>query len=81
MREQEMMHLICFLSFLKEPTSTGGFEFFRNRSISLSQSADSVTMSKFNLQKTFSMPSGPSVKGYVCVFPTSTVSFCHCNIR
>ncbi|XP_075900914.1 guanine nucleotide exchange factor subunit RIC1 [Nelusetta ayraudi] len=47
----------------QEPTSTGGFEFFRNRSISLSQSADSVTMSKFNLQKTFSMPSGPSVKG------------------
>uniref|UniRef100_A0A8C9Z8U3 Protein RIC1 homolog n=1 Tax=Sander lucioperca TaxID=283035 RepID=A0A8C9Z8U3_SANLU len=36
----------------QEPSSTGGFEFFRNRSISLSQSAD-----------TFSMPSGPSSKG------------------
>lgn len=49
---------------LQEPSSTGGFEFFRNRSISLSQSADSITTGKFNLQKTFSMPSGPSVKGY-----------------
>ncbi|CAF99205.1 unnamed protein product [Tetraodon nigroviridis] len=48
----------------QEPSSTGGFEFFRNRSISLSQSADSVSTSKFNLQKTFSMPSGPSAKGY-----------------
>uniref|UniRef100_A0A671YFT3 Protein RIC1 homolog n=1 Tax=Sparus aurata TaxID=8175 RepID=A0A671YFT3_SPAAU len=48
----------------QEPSSTGGFEFFRNRSISLSQSADSITTGKFNLQKTFSMPSGPSVKGY-----------------
>ncbi|KAM8743927.1 guanine nucleotide exchange factor subunit RIC1 [Acanthopagrus schlegelii] len=47
----------------QEPSSTGGFEFFRNRSISLSQSADSITTGKFNLQKTFSMPSGPSVKG------------------
>ncbi|XP_055009421.1 guanine nucleotide exchange factor subunit RIC1 isoform X3 [Boleophthalmus pectinirostris] len=46
----------------QDPTS-GGFEFFRNRSISLSQSADSVATGKFNLQKTFSMPSGPSVKG------------------
>lgn len=56
---------LCTVYFLfKEPTSTGGFEFFRNRSISLSQSADSITTSKFNLQKTFSMPSGPSVKGY-----------------
>ncbi|XP_060917525.1 guanine nucleotide exchange factor subunit RIC1 [Labrus mixtus] len=47
----------------QEPSSTGGFEFFRNRSISLSQSADSITTGKFNLQKTFSMPTGPSVKG------------------
>ncbi|XP_028318992.1 guanine nucleotide exchange factor subunit RIC1 isoform X2 [Gouania willdenowi] len=47
----------------QEPTSTGGFEFFRNRSISLSQSADSVTAGKFSLQKTFSMPSGSSPKG------------------
>uniref|UniRef100_A0A7N6AWC8 Protein RIC1 homolog n=1 Tax=Anabas testudineus TaxID=64144 RepID=A0A7N6AWC8_ANATE len=47
----------------QEPSSTGGFEFFRNRSISLSQSADSITTGKFNLQKTFSMPTGPSAKG------------------
>uniref|UniRef100_A0AAQ6AHS9 Protein RIC1 homolog n=1 Tax=Amphiprion ocellaris TaxID=80972 RepID=A0AAQ6AHS9_AMPOC len=47
----------------QEPSSTG-FEFFRNRSISLSQSADSVTTGKFNLQKTFSMPTGASAKGY-----------------
>uniref|UniRef100_A0A8B9RAH5 Protein RIC1 homolog n=1 Tax=Astyanax mexicanus TaxID=7994 RepID=A0A8B9RAH5_ASTMX len=47
----------------QEPSSTGGFEFFRNRSISLSQSADSVSAGKFNLQKTFSMPTGPSAKG------------------
>lgn len=47
----------------QEPSSTGSFEFFRNRSISLSQSADSVTTGKFNLQKTFSMPSGASAKG------------------
>ncbi|XP_055731120.1 guanine nucleotide exchange factor subunit RIC1-like isoform X1 [Salvelinus fontinalis] len=47
----------------QEPSSTGGFEFFRNRSISLSQSADSIPAGKFNLQKTFSMPSGPSTKG------------------
>ncbi|XP_014325986.1 RAB6A-GEF complex partner protein 1 isoform X1 [Xiphophorus maculatus] len=47
----------------QEPSSTGGFEFFRNRSISLSQSADSITTGKFNLQKTFSMPSGSSAKG------------------
>ncbi|XP_040013120.1 guanine nucleotide exchange factor subunit RIC1 isoform X2 [Xiphias gladius] len=47
----------------QEPSSTGGFEFFRNRSISLSQSADSITTGKFNLQKTFSMPAGPSAKG------------------
>lgn len=49
--------------FPQEPSSTGSFEFFRNRSISLSQSADSVTTGKFNLQKTFSMPSGASAKG------------------
>ncbi|CAM9123998.1 unnamed protein product, partial [Lampetra planeri] len=47
----------------QEPSSTGGFEFFRNRSISLSQSADSIATGKFNLQKTFSMPAGPSAKG------------------
>ncbi|XP_077593853.1 guanine nucleotide exchange factor subunit RIC1 [Stigmatopora nigra] len=47
----------------QEPSSTGGFEFFRNRSISLSQSADSVTTSKYNLQKTFSMPAGHASKG------------------
>uniref|UniRef100_A0A8C2WRC9 Protein RIC1 homolog n=1 Tax=Cyclopterus lumpus TaxID=8103 RepID=A0A8C2WRC9_CYCLU len=47
----------------QEPSSTGGFEFFRNRSISLSQSADAIATGKFNLQKTFSMPSGPCVKG------------------
>ncbi|XP_062868296.1 guanine nucleotide exchange factor subunit RIC1 [Trichomycterus rosablanca] len=47
----------------QEPSSTGGFEFFRNRSISLSQSAEVVSTGKFNLQKTFSMPSGPSTKG------------------
>ena len=52
------------LSSQQEPSSTGGFEFFRNRSISLSQSADSIAAGKFNLQKTFSMPSGPSAKGY-----------------
>uniref|UniRef100_A0A665VYR0 Protein RIC1 homolog n=1 Tax=Echeneis naucrates TaxID=173247 RepID=A0A665VYR0_ECHNA len=46
----------------QEPSSTGGFEFFRNRSISLSQSADSITTGKFNLQKTFSMPTGSSAK-------------------
>ncbi|CAL1569341.1 unnamed protein product [Knipowitschia caucasica] len=43
--------------------SSGGFEFFRTRSISLSQSADAIASGKFNLQKTFSMPSGPCVKG------------------
>ncbi|XP_030623173.1 guanine nucleotide exchange factor subunit RIC1 isoform X2 [Chanos chanos] len=48
----------------QEPSSTGGFEFFRNRSISLSQSADNITAGKFNLQKTLSMPSGPSAKGW-----------------
>uniref|UniRef100_A0A672YIB9 Protein RIC1 homolog n=1 Tax=Sphaeramia orbicularis TaxID=375764 RepID=A0A672YIB9_9TELE len=47
----------------QEPSSTGGFEFFRHRSISLSQSADSIAVGKFNLQKTLSMPTGPSVKG------------------
>ncbi|XP_029301292.1 LOW QUALITY PROTEIN: guanine nucleotide exchange factor subunit RIC1 [Cottoperca gobio] len=48
----------------QEPSSsTGGFEFFRNRSISLSQSADAIATGKFNLQKTFSMPAGPSAKG------------------
>ncbi|KAF7696778.1 guanine nucleotide exchange factor subunit RIC1 [Silurus meridionalis] len=47
----------------QEPSSTGGFEFFRHRSISLSQSAETVSAGKFNLQKTFSMPSGPCTKG------------------
>ncbi|XP_026091145.1 guanine nucleotide exchange factor subunit RIC1 isoform X1 [Carassius auratus] len=47
----------------QEP-STGGFEFFRNRSISLSQSADSISGGKFHLQKTLSMPFGPSSKGW-----------------
>ncbi|XP_030888139.1 RAB6A-GEF complex partner protein 1 isoform X5 [Leptonychotes weddellii] len=46
----------------QEPSSSGGFEFFRNRSISLSQSAENVPASKFSLQKTLSMPSGPSGK-------------------
>uniref|UniRef100_A0A673Y0Q5 Protein RIC1 homolog n=1 Tax=Salmo trutta TaxID=8032 RepID=A0A673Y0Q5_SALTR len=48
----------------QEPSSTGGFDLFRNRSISLSQSADSIAAGKFNLTKTFSMPSGPSAKGW-----------------
>uniref|UniRef100_A0A671RVN6 Protein RIC1 homolog n=1 Tax=Sinocyclocheilus anshuiensis TaxID=1608454 RepID=A0A671RVN6_9TELE len=43
----------------QEQSSMGGFEFFRNRSISLSQSADSIAGGKFNLQKTLSVPSGP----------------------
>ncbi|XP_062333817.1 guanine nucleotide exchange factor subunit RIC1 isoform X1 [Osmerus eperlanus] len=47
----------------QEPSSTGGFEFFRNRSISLSQSADGLAAGKFSLQKTYSMPSGPCAKG------------------
>ncbi|KAM6169669.1 guanine nucleotide exchange factor subunit RIC1 [Rhynchocyon petersi] len=46
----------------QEPSSSGGFEFFRNRSISLSQSAENVPASKFSLQKTLSMPTGPSGK-------------------
>ncbi|XP_033029321.1 RAB6A-GEF complex partner protein 1 isoform X2 [Lacerta agilis] len=46
----------------QEPSSSGGFEFFRNRSISLSQSGESLPPGKFNLQKTLSMPSGPSGK-------------------
>ncbi|KAM6468313.1 guanine nucleotide exchange factor subunit RIC1 isoform 2-T2 [Liasis olivaceus] len=46
----------------QEPTSSGGFEFFRHRSISLSQSGENLPASKFNLQKTLSMPSGPSGK-------------------
>ncbi|XP_004591873.2 guanine nucleotide exchange factor subunit RIC1 isoform X1 [Ochotona princeps] len=46
----------------QEPSSGGGFEFFRNRSISLSQSAENAAPSKFSLQKTLSMPSGPSGK-------------------
>uniref|UniRef100_W5UAU8 Protein RIC1 homolog n=1 Tax=Ictalurus punctatus TaxID=7998 RepID=W5UAU8_ICTPU len=47
----------------QEPSSTGGFEFFRHRSISLSQSAETASTGKFNLQKTFSVPSGPPTKG------------------
>ncbi|RXM97588.1 RAB6A-GEF complex partner protein 1 [Acipenser ruthenus] len=46
----------------QEPNSTGGFEFFRHRSISFSQSAESLAAWKFSLQKTLSMPSGPSAK-------------------
>ncbi|XP_053558531.1 guanine nucleotide exchange factor subunit RIC1 isoform X1 [Bombina bombina] len=46
----------------QEHSSSGGFEFFRNRSISLSQSAENVPPGKFNLQKTLSMPSGPAGK-------------------
>ncbi|XP_032069019.1 RAB6A-GEF complex partner protein 1 [Thamnophis elegans] len=46
----------------QEPTSSGGFEFFRNRSISLSQSGETLPAGKSNLQKTLSMPSGPSGK-------------------
>ncbi|XP_051843619.1 guanine nucleotide exchange factor subunit RIC1 isoform X1 [Antechinus flavipes] len=46
----------------QEPSSSGGFEFFRNRSISLSQSAETLPANKLNLQKTLSMPSGPSGK-------------------
>ncbi|XP_021108680.1 RAB6A-GEF complex partner protein 1 [Heterocephalus glaber] len=46
----------------QEPSSSGGFEFFRNRSISLSQSVENAPPSKFSLQKTLSMPSGPSGK-------------------
>ncbi|XP_051499260.1 guanine nucleotide exchange factor subunit RIC1 isoform X3 [Apus apus] len=45
----------------QEPSSSSGFEFFRHRSISLSQSAENLH-SKFNLPKTLSMPSGPSGK-------------------
>ncbi|GCC34300.1 hypothetical protein chiPu_0012773 [Chiloscyllium punctatum] len=46
----------------QEPSSTGGFEFFKHRSISFSQSVEGLSASKFNLQKTLSMPSGPSAK-------------------
>lgn len=46
----------------QEQSPSSGFEFFRNRSISLSQSADSIAAGKFNLQKTMSMPTGPSSK-------------------
>uniref|UniRef100_A0A8C1SP15 Protein RIC1 homolog n=1 Tax=Cyprinus carpio TaxID=7962 RepID=A0A8C1SP15_CYPCA len=52
----------------QEQSSTGGFEFFRNRSISLSQSADSISGGKFNLQKTLSVPFGPSSKGIFYIF-------------
>ncbi|XP_067171327.1 guanine nucleotide exchange factor subunit RIC1 isoform X2 [Apteryx mantelli] len=45
----------------QEPSSSSGFEFFRHRSISLSQSAENLH-NKFNLTKTLSMPSGPSGK-------------------
>ncbi|XP_038660176.1 guanine nucleotide exchange factor subunit RIC1 isoform X2 [Scyliorhinus canicula] len=46
----------------QEPSSSGGFEFFKHRSISFSQSAEGPNGGKFNLQKTLSMPSGPSAK-------------------
>ncbi|XP_068781522.1 guanine nucleotide exchange factor subunit RIC1 isoform X2 [Struthio camelus] len=49
---------------LQEPSLSGGFEFFRHRSISLSQSAENLH-SKFNLQKTLSMISGPSGKRWI----------------
>ncbi|RXN13604.1 RAB6A-GEF complex partner 1 [Labeo rohita] len=60
---QDLDTAASYLIILQEQSSTGGFEFFRNRSISLSQSADSIAGGKFNLQKTLSMPSGPSSKG------------------
>lgn len=56
-------HVMVWDVCVQEQSSTGGFEFFRNRSISMSQSADSIAGGKFNLQKTLSMPSGPSSKG------------------
>ncbi|XP_045436149.1 guanine nucleotide exchange factor subunit RIC1 isoform X6 [Pipistrellus kuhlii] len=59
---QDLDTAASYLIILQEPSSSGGFEFFRNRSISLSQSADNVPASKFSLQKTLSMPSGPSGK-------------------
>ncbi|XP_067886805.1 guanine nucleotide exchange factor subunit RIC1 isoform X2 [Heterodontus francisci] len=46
----------------QEPSSSGGFEFFKHRSISFSQTAEGLSAGKFNLQKTLSMPSGPSAK-------------------
>ncbi|XP_053322022.1 guanine nucleotide exchange factor subunit RIC1 isoform X2 [Spea bombifrons] len=46
----------------QEPSTTGGFEFFRHRSISLSQSPENLPTGKFNLQKTMSMPTGPAGK-------------------
>ncbi|XP_018415809.1 PREDICTED: RAB6A-GEF complex partner protein 1 isoform X1 [Nanorana parkeri] len=46
----------------QEPSSSGGFEFFRNRSISLSQGAENLAVGKINLQKALSMPSGPAGK-------------------
>ncbi|XP_035379345.1 guanine nucleotide exchange factor subunit RIC1 isoform X1 [Electrophorus electricus] len=53
----------------QEPSSTGAFEFFRNRSISLSQSVDGASIGKSNLQKAFSMPAGPSAKSTDCKSP------------
>ncbi|XP_018113730.1 guanine nucleotide exchange factor subunit RIC1 isoform X4 [Xenopus laevis] len=46
----------------QEPSSTSGFEFFRHRSISLSQSAENFPAGKSNLQKTHSMPSAAAGK-------------------
>ncbi|XP_072114089.1 guanine nucleotide exchange factor subunit RIC1 isoform X3 [Mobula birostris] len=46
----------------QEPSSAGGFEFFKHRSISFSQSTEGLSTGKFNLQKTLSMPTGPSAK-------------------
>uniref|UniRef100_A0A803TEM0 Guanine nucleotide exchange factor subunit RIC1 n=1 Tax=Anolis carolinensis TaxID=28377 RepID=A0A803TEM0_ANOCA len=59
---QDLDTAASYLIILQEPSSSGGFEFFRHRSISLSQSGDSLPPGKFNLQKTLSMPSGPSGK-------------------
>lgn len=57
------LQLFCIIfSSIQEPSSSGGFELFRHRSISLSQSGDNLPTGKFNLQKTFSMPSGPTGK-------------------
>ncbi|XP_064356974.1 guanine nucleotide exchange factor subunit RIC1-like isoform X4 [Dromaius novaehollandiae] len=61
---QDLDTAASYLIILQEPSSSGGFEFFRHGSISLSQSAEHFH-SKFNLQKTLSMPSGPSGKRWI----------------
>ncbi|XP_016069729.1 PREDICTED: RAB6A-GEF complex partner protein 1 isoform X3 [Miniopterus natalensis] len=55
---QDLDTAASYLIILQEPSSGGGFEFFRNRSISLSQAAENTPAGKFSLQKTLSMPSG-----------------------